>query len=438
MCSWFDMLFFVPAGQPTGCVAFFTFLPFTFSFLRMRRDTSTGGIVRRCECAADKARIFDDLLLGIAAEGRTDPDGILVYVGDSMTDLPALISADLGVVMGSNRLVRHVAAAAGVHIRPIVAYPASGSSPLLPEDRRQQPSQAQQRSPEDQRQQPSQAQQRSPGDQAAAVTRDVVEIEEEEEEELFSPGRSDPGASDSFSDGTGTPILYEATTWAEIDALLFGRRFKAPPPAPAPPFPFAQDAASASLLLSPIGGTSSRSLRMVSGSGDTSLSIAPPPRVLSIAGSDSGGGAGIQADIKTCAADGVYAATAVTALTVQDTYGVHAVHVPPSEFVRQQVRVVLEDIGADAIKTGMLPTVDVVQVVAEELATLAPSVPLVVDPVLVATSGDALAAGEVPRAVLELLFPLATVVTPNVPEASVLLGTFMLLFFVETLRMCFF
>ncbi len=143
-------------------------------------------------------------------------------------------------------------------------------------------------------------------------------------------------------------------------------------------------------------------------------------RVLIIAGSDSGGGAGIQADIKTVTALGGYAATAITALTAQNTNGVHGVLEVPPAFVTQQIEVVLDDIGADAIKTGMLHRTDVLDAVAAALARAAPDVPLVVDPVMVAKGGASLL-NEDSRAVLRLgLIPRATILTPNVPEAEIL------------------
>ncbi|MEE8499487.1 MAG: bifunctional hydroxymethylpyrimidine kinase/phosphomethylpyrimidine kinase, partial [Kiloniellales bacterium] len=111
-------------------------------------------------------------------------------------------------------------------------------------------------------------------------------------------------------------------------------------------------------------------------------------RVLIVAGSDSGGGAGIQADIKTVTALGGYAMTAVTALTAQNTKGVFGVVGVAPAFIRQQMRVVLEDIGADALKTGMLHDAPVIEAVCEVLETLGPGVPVVVDPVMVAQSGD--------------------------------------------------
>lgn len=149
---------------------------------------------------------------------------------------------------------------------------------------------------------------------------------------------------------------------------------------------------------------------------------APRGRVLIVAGSDSGGGAGIQADIKTVTALGGYAATAITALTAQDTITVHAVHDVPADFVALQLRVVLQDIGADAIKTGMLHRPDIIAAVADALDRFAPAVPLVVDPVMVAKGGARLLLPEAEAALRTLLIPRATVITPNLPEATALCG----------------
>jgi hydroxymethylpyrimidine/phosphomethylpyrimidine kinase len=145
-------------------------------------------------------------------------------------------------------------------------------------------------------------------------------------------------------------------------------------------------------------------------------------RVLIVAGSDSGGGAGIQADIKTVTALGGYAMTAVTALTAQNTQGVFGVVGVAPEFIQQQMRVVLEDIGADAIKTGMLHSSPVIDAVCAVLEELDPAPPLVVDPVMVAQSGDSLLEADAAATLARRLAPLATVLTPNVPEASNLLG----------------
>lgn len=144
-------------------------------------------------------------------------------------------------------------------------------------------------------------------------------------------------------------------------------------------------------------------------------------RVLIIAGSDSGGGAGIQADIKTVTALGGYAATSVTAITVQNTLGVTGVHPIPVETVIDQARAVLEDIGADVIKTGMLGSAGLVNAIASLLETRA-DIPLVLDPVMVATSGDTLVADDAIEAIRTRLLPMAALVTPNAPEAAKLTG----------------
>ncbi len=145
------------------------------------------------------------------------------------------------------------------------------------------------------------------------------------------------------------------------------------------------------------------------------------PRALTIAGSDSGGGAGIQADLKTFSALGVFGMSALTALTAQNTTGVYAVHEVPPEVVAKQIDVVVEDIGVDAAKTGMLSSVPIIEAVADRVRhhRLAN---LVVDPVMVAKSGAPLLRPEAQDALRRLLLPLALVVTPNLPEAEVLVG----------------
>lgn len=145
-------------------------------------------------------------------------------------------------------------------------------------------------------------------------------------------------------------------------------------------------------------------------------------RVLIIAGSDSGGGAGIQADIKTVTALGGYAATALTALTAQNTHAVTAIEAVPAAFVRQQMEAVLSDIGADALKAGMLHTAEVVEVVVEVIEKMAPNVPLVVDPVVVAKGGEALLDGPGIKMLKDRLLLKADVMTPNLPEAEALTG----------------
>ena len=148
----------------------------------------------------------------------------------------------------------------------------------------------------------------------------------------------------------------------------------------------------------------------------------PQGRVLIIAGSDSGGGAGIQADIKTVTLLGGYAMTAVTAITVQDTKGVHGVWPVPLEAVLGQMQVTLADIGTDAIKTGMLGNAALVEAVAECLSERAQMIPRVIDPVMVATSGHRLVDAKGVEAIRSELVPRARLVTPNAPEAEVLTG----------------
>ena len=145
-------------------------------------------------------------------------------------------------------------------------------------------------------------------------------------------------------------------------------------------------------------------------------------RLLIVAGSDSGGGAGVQADIKTATAYGVFAMTAITAVTIQNTRGVTGVHPVPDAAIGAQMRVTLEDIGADAVKTGMLHSAGVIETVTDALKTHAPATPLVVDPVMVAKGGARLVDDGAVEAMKRLLFPRAALVTPNAPEAEALLG----------------
>jgi hydroxymethylpyrimidine/phosphomethylpyrimidine kinase len=148
----------------------------------------------------------------------------------------------------------------------------------------------------------------------------------------------------------------------------------------------------------------------------------PPAKAMTIAGSDSGGGAGIQADLKTFAAFGVYGSSAITAVTAQNTRAVYAVAEVPEEVVAAQIDAVLEDIGADAVKTGMLSSASIVRTVAARLEAWGVN-KLVVDPVMVAKGGHRLLQANAIDAVQTELLPLALVVTPNIPEAEVLSGT---------------
>jgi hydroxymethylpyrimidine/phosphomethylpyrimidine kinase len=144
-------------------------------------------------------------------------------------------------------------------------------------------------------------------------------------------------------------------------------------------------------------------------------------RVLTIAGSDSGGGAGIQADLKTFAALGCYGMSAITALTAQNTVGVQGIHAVPASFLKAQIQSVMDDIGADALKIGMLHEPGIVEVVAWAIDHYNIR-QVVLDPVMVATSGDRLIAQETVQVLVRELFPRVTVVTPNLDEAQLLLG----------------
>ncbi|MAP48540.1 MAG: bifunctional hydroxymethylpyrimidine kinase/phosphomethylpyrimidine kinase [Oceanicaulis sp.] len=149
----------------------------------------------------------------------------------------------------------------------------------------------------------------------------------------------------------------------------------------------------------------------------------PKGRVLIVAGSDSSGGAGVQADIKTVTALGGYASTAITAVTVQNTKGVSGVHPIPDDVIAAQINAVLSDIGTDAIKTGMLGSVSTIEAVVKALddeGTV--GLPLIVDPVMVASSGDSLVSEDTAEAIRTILLPRASLITPNAPEAAVLAG----------------
>lgn len=151
-------------------------------------------------------------------------------------------------------------------------------------------------------------------------------------------------------------------------------------------------------------------------------SFRKPARVLVIAGSDSSGGAGIQADVKAITRLGGYAGTAVTALTAQDTRGVRGIIATPPPFVVKQMAAFMDDIGVDAVKTGMLFEPRIVEAVVDRLASCRGAFPVVVDPVMGAQSGASLADDGLQRALINRLLPLATVVTPNLPEAETMLG----------------
>jgi hydroxymethylpyrimidine/phosphomethylpyrimidine kinase len=150
------------------------------------------------------------------------------------------------------------------------------------------------------------------------------------------------------------------------------------------------------------------------GAGMTAIAV-------TIAGSDSGGGAGIQADLKTFSALGVYGASVITALTAQNTRGVTAIHEAPADFVRAEIDAVFSDLAVDAVKIGMLASPELIRTVAAGLRDYGQS-RVILDPVMVATSGDSLLKGEAVATLRDELFPLATLITPNLPEAGKLLG----------------
>lgn len=142
------------------------------------------------------------------------------------------------------------------------------------------------------------------------------------------------------------------------------------------------------------------------------------PVVLSIAGSDSSGGAGIQADIKTFAALGVYGATAITAITAQNTLGVHAQHAIPPQMVHDQIVATMDDLAPSVVKIGMLANVAIVDAVAEALSSY--STPIILDPVIVSTSGHRLLSAEAEKSIIRLLLPMTELLTPNIPEMEAL------------------
>jgi hydroxymethylpyrimidine/phosphomethylpyrimidine kinase len=147
----------------------------------------------------------------------------------------------------------------------------------------------------------------------------------------------------------------------------------------------------------------------------------PVPIGLTIAGSDSGGGAGIQADLKAFSALGVYGASAITAVTAQNTQAVTAVHEIPNNIISAQIDAVFDDLDVDAVKIGMLATSEIISTIVDCLKDI--KIPIVLDPVMIAKSGDALLQTEAMETLRKRLLPLATLLTPNLPEAAVLLGT---------------
>ena len=323
------------------------------------------------------------------------PPPLSAYVGDSLSDLPALLAADFGIVVGSNGTLRRVLAAYGIPLLPLCA---AATVPA----RRDRPAAA--------------AAAAAGAPQAAAALFEAAGGWPEVEAFLFGPG-SVPDAADPYYEGGSPPPSRSRVRDAAAAAAPAADPIAAVPAAPAsddPPRRAASDVLRAA----------------VAAAGAAGARRPPPPLVLTIAGSDSGGGAGVQADLKTFLARGAFGMSCITALTAQNTAGVASVHVPPVSVLEAQLDAVLDDLGAAAVKTGMLPDGASVAAVARKLrqagararAAGGAAPALVVDPVLVTTSGHALAADGVAITLLRELFPLATVVTPNLEEASVLLA----------------
>jgi hydroxymethylpyrimidine kinase / phosphomethylpyrimidine kinase / thiamine-phosphate diphosphorylase len=433
---------------------------------------TTGTIDVTCECARDKARVFGELSSAAAAEAAADgpaaannhgaspilspakgakvdaaqslerlrasaseteggvtnggggaattngdggsapapppppppppPAHTSAYVGDSLSDLPALLAADYGIVVGSNGTLRRVLAAYGIPLLPLV----SAAAMAPPAERRQQQQvlfEAPGGWPE------IEAFLFGPGPGASAV----AALEQEQD-----AGAAAVGRTQDTNDGAATA---PASTAAAAAALGRGVAVVA--------------AAAAASADANDNSTASRGQQALLAAAVAAAQAAaprrpPPPLVLTIAGSDSGGGAGVQADLKAFLSRGAFGMSCVTALTAQNTAGVASVHVPPTQVLEAQLDAVLDDLGAAAVKTGMLPNGETVRAVAAKLRRVAaacaaarrPAPALVVDPVLVTTSGHALASDGVASTLLRELFPLATVVTPNLDEAAVLLA----------------
>ena len=266
---------------------------------------STGNIRKVCFSGQDKVSIIESLVEG-------SPSRPILYVGDSINDISAMLNASIGIIMGEDKALQSMLFIGGESAKPLEEY--AVENPQL------------------------------------------------------------------------TSGLYQTDSWDTIFGLISG------------------------LSWDP---------NRKKNKGRDIYSI---PRVLLVSGSDSGGGAGMQADMKTCTVSGVFATSCITAVTVQSTFGVDHVHQVPPSVIRAQFNSVQMDIGSDAIKIGMLGSTEAAHVIAEEIKSLSWLPPVVLDPVLVSTSGDALGDQALVSTMLEELFPISTVVTPNIHEASVLLG----------------
>ncbi len=411
---------------------------------------TTGRFDLRICGSGDKARALAGELeaisagAGAAAGSPANPRGLVVYVGDSPMDVAALLAADIGIVMrrGDGRRVgddglptppsslHRLATALGVSVLPIEGLAATRTCVDELTAR------------------------------AALPLRRRLDAEAEQDEEAAAAagaeGKSSPSSATFTprvralvveSEGARRPVLWEATGWDEIAAcLLLLLPGRAADPGAADDnvreFIYAGDAGLS--LLPPMVAARAKAVAASASAAAGGAALAskpsqspspplPPPRVLIVAGSDSGGGAGIQADIKACAALGAFSMTAVTAITAQDTRGVHGVHGIPPAMLEQQLRVCLADLGADVVKTGMLPDAAAIETVARVLeegrrrdqpsSSSSSGLPLlIVDPVMVSASGHALIAPEAVAVLAARLLPHAHLVTPNLPEASLLLG----------------
>jgi hydroxymethylpyrimidine kinase/phosphomethylpyrimidine kinase/thiamine-phosphate diphosphorylase len=358
--------------------------------------------------AADKAERFAALAAAGAAASAGRGALMTLYAGDSITDLGPLLAADLGVVFGASGTLRDALDALGVRVLPLVA-----------------------------------------------ARRRLAERGRPDDEGASWPA----GGALSAAARADGPVVYAADCWHELHACLLGdidayamepeihRQASA---GAAAATPHEERSAlvcalppSASRGLGPQAGLAAARGAADGGSEahEAAAARAPPPAaaatlreaaaarasqsavpvVLSIAGSDSGGGAGIQADLKTCAALGAFGTTALAGLTAQNTRGVHAIEPVSEAFLKAQLDAVLSDFNVGAVKTGMLPTAGVIGVVCAALDAYRVR-HVVVDPVMIAASGDSLVGADALRALLELLVPRATLLTPNLPEAELMLG----------------
>lgn len=292
--------------------------------LEYRNERSTGFIKSRCVGAKDKMHALGELKANVEAAIGQMP--VSIYIGDSITDAYALLSADVGINFGQEKNLTRI-----LGLGTIDSYRIT---------------------------------------QLADLPRRGVQH------------HSEPGGSSN---------IYHSSDWREISDTL------------------------------------ERLLTVDSQSADDNCPANGPncpPRVMFISGSDSGGGAGIQADLKVCNSVGAFGSSVITAITAQNTFGVNGVQTLDSEMIIKQIRAVHSDIGADAIKIGMLSNEDIVEVISKEIKGMTEVPPIVLDPVMVATSGDSLASAGVCRAMIKHLLPLVTLITPNLMEASLLLDKF--------------